>query len=72
MPGVPVQFFYDDAPFGATGLVPAVGFAERPSDSYVVDFLDFRVWPVFNLADTYISVGVGLYLLSMLRDKKKS
>ena len=40
--GVPVQFFYDDAPFGATGLVPAVGFAERPSDSYVVDFLATR------------------------------
>ena len=40
--GVPVQFFDDEAPFGATGLVPAVGFAERPSDSYVVDFLATR------------------------------
>ncbi len=25
----------------------------------VVDFLDFRVWPVFNLADSCISVGAG-------------
>lgn len=24
---------------------------------FVVDFLDFRIWPVFNLADSYISVG---------------
>lgn len=25
----------------------------------VIDFLDARVWPVFNLADTAISIGVG-------------
>lgn len=47
-------------------------WVDRLRLGFVVDFLDFRVWPVFNLADTYISVGVGLYLLSMLRDKKKS
>lgn len=37
----------------------------------VIDFLDFRVWPVFNLADCAISVGVGLYILSILFDSKK-
>lgn len=26
----------------------------------VVDFLDFRVWPVFNLADTAIVLGAGI------------
>lgn len=25
---------------------------------YVVDFIDIRVWPVFNLADSCISVGI--------------
>lgn len=29
---------------------------------YVVDFIDLRVWPVFNLADSAITVGVGLLL----------
>ena len=53
--GVPVQFFYDDAPFGATGLVPAVGFAERPSDSYVVDFLATREGLELNKAFARIS-----------------
>lgn len=33
----------------------------------VVDFLDFRVWPVFNLADTAIVIGVGLLILEIMR-----
>ncbi|MFA4889529.1 MAG: signal peptidase II [Candidatus Omnitrophota bacterium] len=27
---------------------------------YVIDFLDFRVWPVFNVADSAITVGAIL------------
>jgi signal peptidase II len=33
----------------------------------VVDFIDFRVWPVFNLADAAIVIGAALILLSGLR-----
>ena len=29
---------------------------------YVVDYIDFRVWPVFNLADVMINVGVALLM----------
>ncbi len=29
----------------------------------VLDFIDIRVWPVFNVADIYICVGVAMYLL---------
>ncbi len=25
---------------------------------YVVDFLDFRIWPVFNSADSFVTIGV--------------
>lgn len=29
---------------------------------YVVDFFDFRIWPVFNIADSCITVGAALLL----------
>jgi len=38
----------------------------------VVDFLDFYIqthhWPAFNVADSAITVGVGLFLLASLRE----
>ncbi len=37
---------------------------------YVVDFIDLRWWPVFNVADSCITVGVALLLLTSLgRDR---
>lgn len=40
--GVPVQFFYDEAPSELMeGNVP-LGFAERPTETYVVEFLSTR------------------------------
>jgi len=33
---------------------------DRVRFGYVIDFLDFRVWPVFNLADMAIVTGVVL------------
>ena len=44
---------------------------DRVHHGYVIDFLDFRIWPVFNFADTAISIGVGLYLLSLLKKEKR-
>ena len=43
---------------------------DRMHYGYVIDFLDFRVWPVFNLADSFISIGVVLILAGFLRPKK--
>jgi len=40
---------------------------DRVRLGYVIDFLDFRVWPVFNLADTAIIIGTGLILLRLIR-----
>lgn len=38
----------------------------------VVDFLDFRVWPVFNLADSAIFIGVCFLAWELLRESSKA
>ena len=49
----------------------AVGnIIDRLHFGYVHDFIDFRFWPVFNVADSAITIGVGLLLLQMLVREK--
>jgi len=46
----------------------AIGnWIDRIQFGAVIDFLDFRIWPVFNVADSAITVGVCLYLLVFIR-----
>lgn len=44
---------------------------DRLRYGYVVDFLNFRVWPVFNIADSAISVGLFLIFLEIFLRQKK-
>jgi len=37
----------------------------------VVDFIDFHVWPVFNLADSAIVIGAVLLAWAGLREKRE-
>lgn len=42
---------------------------DRITLGYVVDYLDFRVWPVFNISDSCITIGTGLLLIDSFKKK---
>ncbi|MFH1847393.1 MAG: signal peptidase II [Candidatus Omnitrophota bacterium] len=42
---------------------------DRIRFGYVIDFIDFRVWPVFNIADSFITIGAVILMASFLRKK---
>lgn len=44
---------------------------DRMSIGYVVDLFDFRVFPVFNIADIFICIGCGLMILDILFFERK-
>jgi len=43
---------------------------DRAAFGYVVDFLDFRVWPVFNIADSAITIGAFILAIRLIFDKR--
>ncbi len=43
---------------------------DRLLKGYVVDFFDFRIWPVFNVADIAVVVGAGLLFLALIRSDR--
>jgi signal peptidase II len=56
----------------AVALGGALGnFVDRFRLGYVVDFLDFYIWPVFNIADVAIVVGVGLVIAGLINQEMR-
>lgn len=57
----------------ALGLVlggAAGNLIDRLVFGCIIDFLDFRVWPVFNIADSSITIGSVLLILRLLFKKR--
>jgi signal peptidase II len=44
-------------------------FIDRVSLGYVRDFIDFIIWPVFNIADASICIGVFVLLYFIIKKK---
>ena len=69
--------FFTAEPLMAAALGLVMGGAlgnlvDRLLTGVVTDFLDFRVWPVFNLADSAIVVGVGMIIWWFWRKEGKT
>ena len=55
------------------GLGNLIDRVFRSTGGRVVDFIDLHVWPVFNVADSFIVTGVALLLiLSVRADRAES
>ena len=49
----------------------AVGnYLDRILRGYVVDFMHVEHWPVFNVADVYVTLGVALLAISMFAEPR--
>jgi len=58
----------------ALGLViggSVSNLVDRVRLGHVTDFLDFKFWPAFNLADTFIVVGVAILLLTLVATERR-
>lgn len=71
-----ILWFYHRSPYGrfingvAAGLIVggALGnLVDRIIWGFVVDFIDLRVWPVFNIADAAIVVGGAIMIIHYYR-----
>ena len=40
---------------------------DRLQHGHVIDFIDFKIWPVFNVADSSVFVGVVILAFHLLR-----
>ncbi len=53
-------------------LAGAIGnLIDRIFYGYVIDFIDFRVWPVFNVADSAITIGAVIVAVKCFRLSSK-
>ncbi|MBW2996199.1 signal peptidase II [Candidatus Woesearchaeota archaeon] len=74
-----ILYFYDAVPNDkcvqiATALIlggTLGNLIDRINLGYVIDFLDFRIWPAFNIADIAITLGVIRLIIYMIKTNMK-
>jgi signal peptidase II len=73
-----IIFYYRHLPAGQWWIKVSLGLQlggalgnllDRLRLGHVVDFIDFKIWPVFNLADSSIVIGVAILAYYLLRDR---
>lgn len=75
-----IIYFYRSLPDGGWLIRVALGlqlagalgnFIDRVRLGHVVDFIHVKFWPVFNVADSCIVIGVGVLVLALLLDEHR-
>ncbi|MDP8265459.1 MAG: signal peptidase II [Candidatus Aceula meridiana] len=72
-----IFYLYRNRHYGQLRLIETFAFSlivsgaignliDRLSFGYVVDFIDFRFWPVFNVADSAITIGTIIVLIKCI------
>ena len=59
----------------ALSLITAGAFSnliDRIFLHHIIDFIDFRIWPVFNLADAFITVGIVYLIYATFKKEEKN
>ena len=74
-----IIFYYDKLPTDHWMVRVALGLLlggsignliDRLTRGSVVDFIDLRIWPIFNVADSAIVVGVFIMFYYLLKEEK--
>ena len=53
-------------------IAGAIGnLIDRVRNGYVIDFFDFVIWPIFNIADMSVVIGAFILIFILLFDKQK-
>ena len=72
-----IIYFYDRIPRKKSVMVYVAlilggtisNLADRLRLAYIIDFVDFRVWPAFNIADIALTVGVIGLIIYLIKKK---
>ncbi len=65
---LPQKTWWHKAALGLLVGGAAGNFFDRIFRGHVIDFLDFQIWPVFNIADSAITVAIFLFFLQVFLD----